>query len=171
MMPTEKQRKPRKAKTAEVAERRRKLIELRAKGTTWRDCADQLGYAGPAAACKDIERAIRIRRNDLALAAADYREIEIEKLDLYERIAFEVLETKHFVFDRGVLVKADPDEEGRARPVLDDGPKLAALDRLLKIQARRAKLLDLDLAGNREQGSGQVVRVVIGGVDHSAITG
>jgi hypothetical protein len=36
------------------------------------------------------------------------------------------------------------DEDGR--PLLDDKPKLAAIDRLLKIQDRRAKLLGLDSA-------------------------
>ncbi|WP_188195602.1 hypothetical protein [Nonomuraea sp. SYSU D8015] len=33
---------------------------------------------------------------------------------------------------------------GDGAPLVDDGPKLAAIDRLLKIQARRAALLGLD---------------------------
>jgi len=160
-----------KAKRAQVAERRLKLIEMRMKGARWDECVTALGYGSIAAACKDLVRALQQRTNDLAITANEYRTLEMEKLDLAERVCHDILATKHYVFQGGELVRGDPDSTGKPKPMIDDAPLLAAVDRLLKIQHRRAKLLDLDLQGSREPLAGQVVTVQIGGVDHSAITG
>jgi hypothetical protein len=70
--------------------------------------------------------------------------IELDGLDMMTRAVIEVLEGQHYVVSDGRIVyvgeKGDPDR----RELLDDGPVLQAVDRLLKISDRRAKLLGLD---------------------------
>jgi transcriptional regulator with XRE-family HTH domain len=64
---------------------------------------------------------------------------EVERLDRALAEAVAVLERDHYIVNSGNLV-AGPDGE----LLLDDGPKLAALDRMLKVSAERRKLLGLD---------------------------
>ena len=54
------------------------------------------------------------------------------------REAWDVLQRNHVVVSQGRVVELD------GVPIPDDAPVLAAIDRLLKIQERRAKLLGLD---------------------------
>ncbi len=82
--------------------------------------------------------------------------IELERLDAMQTEVMEVLRTTHVLVSNGAVVKIiDRGEDGlpifdertglpKASPIRDDGPRLAAIDRLLKIQERRSKLLGLD---------------------------
>jgi hypothetical protein len=56
------------------------------------------------------------------------------------REVWQVLQRTHVVVSQGRVVKDD-----NGVPIPDDAPVLAATDRLLKIQERRAKLLGLDM--------------------------
>ena len=82
--------------------------------------------------------------------------LELERLDAMQLEAIEVLRTEHVLVSGGEIVSTFVrDEHGNVlfdqttgkpatAPIRDDGPRLAAIDRLLKIQERRSRLLGLD---------------------------
>lgn len=59
--------------------------------------------------------------------------------------AMEVLEREHVTVSNGRVVSLDD-----GTPLPDDGPVLQAIDRLLRIQERRARLLGLDAPVKRD---------------------
>lgn len=73
-------------------------------------------------------------------SAAPLRQMELDKLDEQEVLVRGVQSRVHFKTNGGEIVR-DP-ESGEA--LVDDAPVLAANDRLLRIQERRAKLLGLE---------------------------
>lgn len=79
----------------------------------------------------------------------------LARLDEQYRTVMEILNSQHLIVNNGEVVTdyiRDPDTQqplefdgARIRvPLKDKGPALAAIDRLLKIEERRAKLLGLD---------------------------
>ncbi|WP_448333476.1 hypothetical protein [Streptomyces sp. DSM 41534] len=71
-----------KAKLAEVAERRTKLIKLRRQGISFDDERIlALGYSTRGAASKDLIRALKERRDEQAAEISVYRQEENERLD------------------------------------------------------------------------------------------
>lgn len=71
-------------------------------------------------------------------------EMELVKLDAIEREALAVLDAFHYVVSDGRVVSYAQTEGAEPTPLKDDGPVLAALDRLLKTSDARRKLLGLD---------------------------
>lgn len=140
---------------AETAERRAKAVRARLEGKTWQQVADELGYSSMAHAHKDVTRALDAARKDLALVAEQHRELELQRLDSLEASARAVLDAAHIVVQHGKVVY---DDDG---PLVDHDPALRAVDRLLKIAERRAKLLGLDQPVRLEH-SGQVLYAVEG---------
>lgn len=151
------------AKRAQVAERRARAIAMRAEGQTWQTVTDVLGYKNPREACQDVARALEARLKDQALAADQLREVELERLEAMEREVWAVLRRRHVTVSGGKIVYDEPVDGEDPQPLVDDGPVLAAVDRLNRISERRAKLLGLDSPVKVEQG-GQV-RYEIVGVD------
>lgn len=121
------------------AERERDLdaqaARLRALRFTYDQIAEQLGYADHSGARKAAQRgrdrAVREPHEDMVL-------MDLAELDEMAREAWKVLRSTHYVVDRGAVVLLDD------VPLLDDGPVLAAISKLLDIQTRRAKLVGLD---------------------------
>lgn len=82
--------------------------------------------------------------------------LEAERLDDMQLEALGVLRAEHVLVSGGAVVREVVlGDDGRpvinavtglpvSVPIRDDGPRLAAIDRLLKIQERRARLLGLD---------------------------
>ncbi len=82
--------------------------------------------------------------------------LELEKLDDLQLEALNVLRTEHVLVSNGAVIRTHVrDEHGKLEfdsetglpksvPIRDDGPTLAAIDRLLKIAERRSRLLGLD---------------------------
>lgn len=147
----------------EVAQRRAKAVAMRRDGATWQAVVDALGYSDRASAHKDVTRALDIARKELAFEVDQYRQMELERLDKLERTACAVLESKHLLVQGGkvVCIPRGDGEGVEIDPLMDDGPTLAAIDRLLKIAERRSKLLGLDQAQKLEV-SGQVLYAVEG---------
>jgi transposase len=154
------------------AERDATAARLRARGLTYRRIAAELGV-DVATAHRAVKRALEAT---VAEPAAEVRQLELERLDtelerlaeLEERVR-EVLEAKHVTVQHGAVVQLD------GQPLPDDGPVLAAADRLLKIEdarrrkgERRARLLGLD-APQKVETSGQV-RYEVVGVDPAALS-
>lgn len=110
--------------------------ERRAEGWTLQEIADELGYAHRTGARDAINRAVRaVVRGP----AEKLIELEAARLDsLYEE-ALAVLERDHITVSHGKVIR---DDDGNV--LLDDGPKLAAIDRLVKIRESYRRLYGLD---------------------------
>lgn len=110
---------------------------LRALRFDYGQIAEQLGYADRSGAWKAAQRgrdrAVREPTQDMIL-------MDLAELDEMAREAWKVLRNTHYVVDRGEVVKLDDE------PLLDDALVLAAIAKLLDIQARRARLVGLDAA-------------------------
>ena len=123
-------------RTGDTAERDAEALRLRADNKTYQQIADALGYTNRSAARKAVERALVATVRE---PAEEVRELQLVQLDRLAREALAVLEREHVLVSHGRTIYAD---DGSA--MLDDGPILSAIDRLLKIQERKAKLLGLD---------------------------
>lgn len=145
----------------DTVERDAEAARLRARGIGWQAIADQLGYGNPGTAYKAAQRALK---RIVQEPAEELRQIELMRLDDMYQHALAVLERLHVAVSMGKVVRhrvpvpvLDKDgfqvtDPGTGEPmtklatveVYDDGPALAALDRMLRIQERRARLLGLD---------------------------
>lgn len=120
----------------DTAQRDADACRLRSNGATYQEIADQLGYPDRQAARTAVTRALR---EIVAEPAAELRTLELARLDRMWNVAWRILEDQHVTVSQGRVVHTDD-----GQPVADVGPVLAAIDRLLKIQERRARLLGLD---------------------------
>lgn len=74
---------------ARVAERRRKAVGMRMAGVDYETIAERLGYAGRAAACKDIQRALAPRiAEDVKVTTDEQRQLELTRLDRLQAAAW-----------------------------------------------------------------------------------
>lgn len=119
----------------DVALRRAEAIKLRIAGMSMKTIADRLGYCSDIAAYNDIKRALAAATTE---PVEEMRQIELARLDVLWQKAMMVLARQHLSVSNGRVVHLD------GTPVPDDAPVLQAIDRLLKIQERRARLLGLD---------------------------
>lgn len=74
------------------------------------------------------------------LALEKHRLREDDKLDMLEEKMLQILNTDHFVVDKGQVIY-DP---RTGQPLVDDAPKMAAADRILKIIDAKRKMFGLD---------------------------
>lgn len=129
-------RSTRRMNTEQRAERAAQAYELRLQGLTVAAIGRELGIATTTA--HDLLTEYSAARLDPL--TEEYRRLELDRLDDYTRKAYEVLEAEHVVVQHGKVVY-DPET---GAPMRDLGPKLAALDRLVRISERRSRLLGLD---------------------------
>lgn len=123
-------------RTRDNAQRDAEACRLRTHGATYQQIADQLGFRHRDGAYRAVQRALHAT---VAEPAGELRQLELARLEELWRRAWQVLARDHYVTQLGHLVQG-PD----GGPLVDDAPKLAAIDRLLKVQQRRAALLGLD---------------------------
>jgi hypothetical protein len=98
---------------AEIAERRRRALDLRKAGATYDAIAREMGLSGSGAAFKIVKNALKATYRE---PAEDVRKLELERLD------------------RLTLALWKRAQNGESE----------AIDRVLKLMDRRAKLLGLD---------------------------
>jgi len=122
----------------DVAERRAKVLARRTEHIPYEQIAAELGITS-AVARKDYERALEALKLEQDGHARFNVARQLETLDVAERAAWAVLRKDHIHVQHGKIVRH---EDGS--PVLDDAPVLNAIDRILKISERRARLLGLD---------------------------
>ncbi len=125
------------ARTLKGAERDREACRLRARRMTYQQIADQLGYGAAQNAHRAVQKTLAAIPRD---AAEELIQLELDQLDMLTDAVLKVLETEHYTVSQGRLIYLHDD----APPLADDSPVLSAVDRLLKIQERRARLLGLD---------------------------
>lgn len=125
-------------RTPETAKRDAQAAELRAEGWTFERIADELGYADKSTARLAVRRALK---EIVQEPAEKLLALEAQRLDTLYEEALEVLQRDHLTVSHGRIVK---DDDGT--PILDDGPKLAAIDRLVKVRESYRRLLGIDRA-------------------------
>ena len=123
------------ARTLETAERDGEIARLRSTGMSFADIGAQFGISRQAAH-QGFKRALA---DTVREAADDVRVTELERLDRLYQEALAVLEAEHPMVQNGRIIRGD---DGAL--LLDFAPRLGAIDRALKVQERRAKLLGLD---------------------------
>lgn len=130
---------------AEVAQRRQRAIELKNRGLTWYQVAQEMNYLdtqgnpSPALACGDVGRALKIANKGIATGLEVYRELASSRIDAIRRQVYAVIARPHYLYSNG---KAVLDEDGNK--IRDDAPVLAAVDRLIRLEERQAKLEGTD---------------------------
>jgi hypothetical protein len=142
-------------RTVETAERDAAAARLRSRGRTYAQIAEELGLSGKQVAFDCVQRAIKAIVKEPATEALA---IELERLDL-DLIRLEELETEartvmrrnHLTVSHGKVISTANPDTGKEEPLLDDGPVLQAIDRLVRIEEargrnsdRRARLLGLN---------------------------
>lgn len=135
-----------------TAERDAQAARLRADGRTYQQIADELGYADRGEAWRGVNRA---RQSVLKEPAEALIRAEAAQLDELYVAALEVLERDHITVSHGEVVMHN------GEPVLDDGPKLAAIRELRQIRESFRKLHGLD-AEKKVNVSGGVRYEVVG---------
>jgi hypothetical protein len=122
-----------KLKMDEVTVRRTKLLQLRREGVRYDDQrVEDLGYSSPSAARKDVTRALEAHREEEKAEVSVYRQQENERLDALLEAAW----------PRATKPSPVLDKEGE---VIDHALDFRAVDTVLRLMDRRAKLNGLDM--------------------------
>ena len=121
-------------------ERRARVVQLREAGLSYQAIADELGLSSAHHAVVDASRALAGQRVELSEDGVLKFVLEASRLDALERGAQSVLRQAAATGDHLTVLKA--------------------IDRLLRISARRSKLLGLDglLAGPAGPSADELVR-------------
>jgi hypothetical protein len=130
-------------RTTDTAQRDAEAARLRSDGLSYQQIADKLGYSHRENARRAVSRALLAI---VAEPAEDLRALELARLDQMWIDVLEVLRREHVTVSHGRVIYS----EETGQPIIDDGPVLSAIDRLLRIQDRRAKLLGLDAPSKHE---------------------
>ncbi|MFI8448236.1 hypothetical protein [Streptomyces erythrochromogenes] len=123
--------------TLNAAEKAAEAARLRSRGLTYQQIADEVGYTNKGTAYEAVQRVLK---EAVTEAGEEVKAVELERLDMMWQAALKVMEARHWTVSQGKVVSLNN------APLPDDGPVLQAIDRLLRIQERRAKLLGLDTA-------------------------
>ncbi|MFJ9214240.1 hypothetical protein [Streptomyces sp. NPDC102264] len=150
--------KGRYIRTLTAAERDAEAARLRSRGWPYQRIADELGYADRGEAHHAVGRVLKATVQE---AGDELRTLELERLDAMYASVMDVLERKHFTVSNGKIMYMGD------QPLEDDGPVLQAVDRLLRIQERRARLLGLDAPAKTQVSGGVTYEIV--GVDMNAL--
>ena len=126
----------------EGAERDAAAARLYREVRNYQKVADELGYSSKG----DAWRAVKRCRSEVRQqAGAELIAVEAAELDqLYVR-ALDILDRDHVTVSQGRVMKDD-----NGLPLLDDGPKLAAIREMRSIRESYRKLLGLDAATKTE---------------------
>lgn len=125
------------------AARRAKLVEYRRRKIPYTQIYEELGYANANAASKDFYRILEENLAEVRIGVEVYREEQLAELEHLAEEAHAVMNDRHYVITPGGKLVEDPET---GQPLRDPGPKLAAMDRLVKIGDRVAKLRGLEAA-------------------------
>lgn len=135
--------------------RRSEVMRLRRTGMTFEAIGTELGVSKQAAWTLYKKTLASIP----ALEVSEYRAEQADRLDALLARANEVLAAEHVVIQHGRVVMQD------GKPVPDHGPILDAIKAVLDIEARRAKLLGLDVPVKQQLETDQTITYAFEGVD------
>jgi DNA-binding transcriptional MerR regulator len=128
------------ARTRSVETRLRdaRAVELRRRGLTYQQIADQLTLSSAGKAHDAVRRGV------LDSAREDRDEqtyLELERLDELIRTLYRVISTRHYATSSSGVVILDPQTKA---PLIDNGPIIAAVNAMRQLSESRRKLLGLD---------------------------
>ncbi len=126
-----------------VADRAAHAARLKAENPslTYQQIADAVGYNHKSDAWRAIQRC---REAVYREAGAELITSEAAHLDDLFVAALEVLGRNHVTVSHGKVITVIDPKTGTEEPLLDDGPRLAAIDRLLRIRESYRKLYGAD---------------------------
>ncbi|NUO43742.1 MAG: winged helix-turn-helix domain-containing protein [Streptomyces sp.] len=127
---------------------------------TYRELAKAVGYSNPGDAWRAVDKC---RKAVLQAAGAELIASEAALLDDQFVSAMEILERDHVVVSHGKVITGADGE-----PLLDDGPKLAALREMRAIRESYRKLLGVDQP--TQVAVSGAVRYEVVGVDPADLT-
>jgi hypothetical protein len=146
----------------DTAERDAEAARMRAQSKTYQEIADALGYADKGAAYYGVDRALKAVVRE---PAENLRKLQRARLDEMRVVARKVMLSTHYAHSAGRLILSPTGEDGAPKPLVDDMPKLAAVDRLLRIEEREAKLEGTDAPTKFENLSAEAVLAEIARVE------
>lgn len=128
---------------------------MRVRGRGLQQIADELGYASCGHVHDGIQRAFAALPSD---GAEDARRLDLERIDRLIARAWDVMDREHVAYSNGQVVRRrtgeyERDDDGLERlddkgnriplyeEVTDDGPLLAAIDRIERLIGRRDKII------------------------------
>lgn len=141
-------------------ERAARAAELRSQGWSYQRIADELGCADKGHAYQLVQRA---RDHILRGPAEELIKTEATQLDELYAHALDILDRDHVLVSQGRVVYGDD-----GQPLLDDGPKLAALRELRQIRESFRRLYGLDQPS--QVAVSGAVRYEVVGVDAADLT-
>lgn len=124
-----------------IAQRRARAVAMKRSGMNYTQIADAMEeYHGDRSfAYRDVQRALRDARAQLAESVEQLIQMEDERDDDIRRRIYAIIAARHYVVQGGKIVK---DDDGI--PLVDHGPVLQAIDRLDRLGARFARRHGLD---------------------------
>jgi hypothetical protein len=144
-------------RTAESRKRDYRAAELHGQGWSYQRIADEIGFASKGHAHDAVMRAFADMPTEEAKHA---READLERLDRLIEQAWQVMLTPHLTVNNGKVIRQFAgyelrpdgtealDADGKRIPlfadVLDDGPRLAAVNTIKGLLERRAKIFGYD---------------------------
>lgn len=129
-------------RTIEGRKKQVRALELRAAGHSFQQIADIMKAEGHGNINSPQHARVLVQRglaHMIQEPAEDVVKMEMTRLDLLTKKGFEILNGLHVMIHQGLIVK---DEDGNV--LQDVGPQLAAIDKLIKVMERRAKMLGID---------------------------
>jgi len=137
---------------------RARIVELRDEGLTFREIAAEVNR-DVHTTWNHYQKAMRDIPAPMVAAHAEQvanrREEQLRRIDMEREAVLEVLAARHVTVSNGKVMYEED------RPILDDAPVLAAVDRLIKLDDQEAKLLGLN-AKSEVNVSGGVKYEIVG---------
>jgi hypothetical protein len=144
-----------------TAEKQAAVVELVREGNTFREIAEQMGLSKTYVHRLFHAGVDRIPAENVQA----YRERQLADIELARTAVMEVLGGQHVVVQNGRIVApivGRDEETGKpifGDPLEDQGPVLAAVDRLLKLSEREAAILGSDAKKQLEHSGAVTYRV------------
>jgi hypothetical protein len=114
-------------------------------GWTYQQIADAMDLAGKGTAWQSVQRGLLPRREVTAENLERVRAAHRARLEAATEVAVEIMYKDHVHVSQGRIMK---DDDGV--PLIDDGPKLAAADRIRSLSESLRKLDGIDAATKSE---------------------
>lgn len=131
--------RPTRGRMAEIAERREIVAAMLAQGVPQAVIAERLGHSRQTITA-DALHVVQKRTSELNEYADQIIAKQTAELEAIREKAWQVVRTKHYqITKEGTVAK---DDEGRA--LLDTAPNVSAMQLLLKVQEREARMLGTD---------------------------
>lgn len=141
------------------ADRDAEACRMKTAGFTYQQISDELGYGGKGHAHDGVQRALLETMQE---PADELRSLELARAEEIYVMAREIALKDHYAHSNGRVVHLNDE------PLIDDGPKLAAMDRMLKALERRAKYKGLDAPQKFENLSLEAVQADIARLEAEA---